>query len=220
MLIWICDPAPANLFWLVRISEAVIRTYLHLMSLASRASSVLPLLLLLAVGCGNSAHLATKKRCPVPADHVAILDTSATRKSGPLITGQATQISHKDIERMECLLRDFISWHLAIGHDKRDSLHIASGGRIRPECFTRNWSQDFRQYAGERTPRGDLLVHIQSMCHRPSNYPGLEFDLSKSWLLVNDGGDCYLHAVINLSLGRVEEYGFNGPYQPLEFNCE
>lgn len=181
----------------------------------------LAVVLVLAFGCRHSAAMAkSEKRCPVPAGHVAILDTASTRKYGPLISGSPASISHADVERVECLLRDFIRWHLALGSDKRDSLYLTSGGRIRPECFTRNWSQDFRQYAGERTRSGDLLIHMQSMCSRPRTFPGFELDLSKGWLIVYDGGDCYMQSLVNLSRGQVEEYGFNGPYLSRNVDCQ
>jgi hypothetical protein len=110
------------------------------------------------------------------------------------------------------LLKEFVTWHSWIGTHSRDSLFAATGGRIRPECLTRDWSSFFRQYAGERTQSGKRLIHINAMCSRPTDFPGIPLDHSSSWWIVNDGGDCYFQAIADLSSRQVIRFSVSGPY--------
>jgi hypothetical protein len=190
---------------------------MRLVRLVSLTGWVFVIALLVVMGCRSAAQphaygVTSSMRCAAPLHHVAILNTAAERKYGPIIHGEPVPLSNKEVERAECVLRDFISWHNGIGRAARDSVHLASGGLIRPECLTRNGMNDYKQYAGERSPTGELIIHMQSFCKDPlePSFPG-RF-LTTSWFSVDDGGDCYFEAEVNLSAGTVIRYSINGPY--------
>lgn len=149
-------------------------------------------------------------RCKVPVDRVAILDPSAASR-GPLPVANAVTISLAQVETSECILKDFIDMHRLMTEASRDSIYDASGGRIHPECLTRSWQADYRQYVAERTPLGALLVHVNVQC-RLGIDPAKDLEEFKGvWAWVSDGGDCYFQAVVDLTAKQVVQFEVNGP---------
>ena len=65
-------------------------------------------------------------RCTVPPDRVAVLDSAAAKRSGPYLTGTAITIGHDDLEDVECLLKEFVHWHVQLDRHSRDSLFLLS----------------------------------------------------------------------------------------------
>ncbi len=188
------------------------------MRVAFRVWSLFILAHVFAPGCGSGQRAATDdgvaKRCAVALDHVFILDTAAARRNGPLRMGQPALISHLDVEHVECVLREFIAWHNSVHQGTRDSLAEATSYLIRPECIRRDWTGDYRQYVGERSGEGEVLIHVNLMCRKPVDIPRFPHDLSKEWMLVNDGGSCYIAATVDLDRSEVVRYSINGPYAP------
>lgn len=65
----------------------------------------------------------------------------------------------------------------------------------------------FRQYVAGRTASGEHIIYVNALCRSGS---AQHEDWKHRWLSVEDGGDCYWQAVINLDTGRVLLFQVNG----------
>lgn len=167
--------------------------------------------LLLAAGA-----LAQGKSCGVPQKLYETISVERIRKHGPEFRGDPFLLDPGYVERAECILDKFIRWHNSLTRAQRDSLMDATNGHVRPECMMKEWSQYYRQYAGERSTDGDIIVHINLM--RGDHYTAITQAMRSgegpSWTIVNDGGDAFFSTAIHLGRDQVTQYQVNGPYPP------
>lgn len=134
--------------------------------------------------------------------------------------GEPTLLTSVEIDGAECILYRFIEWHNGLHRTQRDSLMDVTGLRIRPECMTKAWSSYYRQYAGERSSDGSIIVHVNLMYENLAVVSGLmKNELDRSWCYVNDGGDSFFTVSVDLYREEVVQYQVNGPY-PLDGWCD
>lgn len=168
---------------------------------------LLVLLLVVCFGCASrTSQPYPAKECRINKERVNILN-AFDRKHLHLVHDRPMELGIREVKQAERVLCGFIPWHNDLGPAQRDSLFTASGHRIRPECLLRGWTNEYRQYLGERDVNGDLIVRISSCCRR---WEGMD----EQWIDVNDGGSCFFQAEVNLTTRQVVGYRINGPYRP------
>lgn len=156
---------------------------------------------------------AQDRTCTVPAVRYAILNEDAWKSNLEQLEGVPFQVDRSDVERAECILAEFITWHKGLTLQGRDSLMDVSEGRIRTACMSKDWSTYHRQYRGYEQ-EGSRIIRVNLSCHDPSDIGHLKVDLTKVWYEVDDGGDCYFQASVDLTHGEVVRFSVNGPVDP------
>lgn len=87
---------------------------------------------------------AQEPPCVVPEERYVILKV----KKGNADNGTSFRVAPSEVERVECILSEFIDWHNNLSWRQRDSLMDATDHRIRSDCMRREWRTYFRQYQG------------------------------------------------------------------------
>jgi len=151
--------------------------------------------------------------CTVPAERYAILNEDAWKSNLEQLEGVPFQVDRSDVERAECILMEFITWHKGLTRQGRDSLMDVSEGLIRNVCMSKDWSTYHRQYRGY-DQAGSRIIRVNLSCHEPSDNGFLKVDLAKVWYEVDDGGDCCFQASVDLTHGEVVRFSVNGPVDP------
>jgi hypothetical protein len=159
-----------------------------------------------------SACVAQERSCAVPTVRYAILVPEAAAPTPE--EGEAFMVTPAEVDLVECTLIEFIRWHQGLTQQVRDSLMDASEGHVRSACMSREWSTDHRQYRGN-LQQGKRIVLVNSFCSAPE-IGHTTVDLTRLWYEVDDGGDCYFQASVDMTTGQVIRFSVNGPYDVMK----
>lgn len=156
---------------------------------------------------------AQDRLCIVPRERYSILQAEAWKSIPYSHEGVPFQVDRSDVERAECILTEFIAWHKSLTRQGRDSLMEVSEGRIRDGCMSKDWRAYHRQYRGY-LQGGSRIIRVNLSCSKPIDIGHVKVDLTKVWYEVDDGGDCYFQASVDLTKGEVVRFSINGPVDP------
>lgn len=156
---------------------------------------------------------AQDRSCLVPTERYAILQDAAWKATPGSSEGGSFQVGRSDVERAECILMDFITWHNGLTRQGRDSLMDVSAGRVRSVCMSRDWSLYHRQYRGD-IKDGHSIIQVNCFCREPIEIGHRTVDLTNVWYEIDDGGDCYFQTSVDLTTGEVVRFSVNGPVDP------
>jgi hypothetical protein len=80
--------------------------------------------------------------------------------------------------------------------------------------MSKDWPAYYRQYRGY-LHEGNKIIRVNFFCKPPGSIGHRTLDLTKVWYEVDDGGDCYFQASIDLTKGEVIRFSVNGPVDPV-----
>ena len=91
------------------------------------------------------------------------------------------------------------------------ALRKALAARRGHKVTAADWQTYSFQYQGNTTPVGHKVIEVNAFCSTLPDEWRTHFDLTREWLRVFGGGDCFFRAHYDSTTGAVSSFKINAP---------